>query len=64
MWLIELGLRTNFILERDRFLTIAIFTGSASTVHNSFKIMFQNFTFLCYPGYDTCVSLLRIPFLE
>ena len=42
----ELGLRTYFILKRDRFLTTAIFTGSASTVHNSLKIMFQNFTFL------------------
>ena len=58
MWFIELGLRTYFILKRDRFLTTAIFTGSASTVylHNSLKIMFQNFIFfLCYPGYDTCI---------
>ena len=45
MWLIELGLRTYFILKRDRFVTTSIFTGSASTVHNSFKVMFQNFTF-------------------
>ena len=59
MWL-----RTYFVLKRDRFLTTAIFTGSASTVHNSLKIMFQNFTFWCYPGYDTCLSVLRIPFLE
>ena len=64
MWFIELGLRTYFILKRDRFLTAAIFTGSASTVHNSFKIMFQNFTLRCYLDYDTCLSLLRIPFLE
>ena len=41
MWFIELGLRTYFILKRDRFLTTAIFTGSASTVQNSFEIMFQ-----------------------
>ena len=47
----ELGLRTYCILKRDRFLTTAIFIGSASTVHNSFEIMFQNFTFWCYPGY-------------
>ena len=64
MWFIELGLRTYFILKRDRFLTTAISIDSASTVHNSFKIMFQNFTFWCYPGYDTCVSVLCIPFLE
>ena len=64
MWFIELGLRTYFVLKRDRFLTTAIFIGSASTVHNSFKIMFQNFTFWCDPGYDTCLSVLRIPFLE
>ena len=63
MWFIELGLRTYFILKRDRFLTTAIFTGSASTVHNSFKIMFQNFTFWCDQA-DTCLSVLRIPFLE
>ena len=60
----ELGLRTYFISKRDRFLTTAIFTGSASTVHNSLKVMFQNVTFWCYPGYDTCLSVLRIPFLE
>ena len=45
MWFIELGLRTYFILKRDRFFTSAIFTGAASTGHNSLKIMFQNFTF-------------------
>ena len=64
MWFMELGLRTYFILKRDRLLTTAIFTGSASTVHNSLKIMFQNFTFWCDPGYDTCLLVLRIPFLE
>ena len=66
MWFIELGLRTYLILKRYRYLTTAIFTGSASTVHtcNSLKIMLQNFTFWCYPGYDTCLSVLRIPFLE
>ena len=64
MWFIELGLRTYFILKRDRFLTTATFTGSVSTVHNSLKIMFQNFTFWCYLGYDTCLSALRIPFLK
>ena len=51
MWFIELGLRTYFILKRDRFLTNAIFTGSASTVHNSLKIMFQNFTFVLFVLY-------------
>ena len=56
MWFIQLGLRTYFILKPDRFLTTAIFTGSASTVHNSFEIMFQHFTFWCCPGYDTCLS--------
>ena len=55
---------TYFMLKRDRFLTTAIFTGSTSTVHNSLKIMFKNFTFWCDPGYDTCLSVLRIPFLE
>ena len=64
MWFIELQLRAYFILKRDRFFTAAIFTGSASTVHNSFKIMFQNSTFWCYPGYDTCLSVMRILFLE
>ena len=56
MWFIEFGLRTYFILKLNKFLTIAIFTGSASTVHNSLKIMFQN--------YDTCLAVLRIRFLE
>ena len=64
MWFIELGLRTYFISKRDKFLTTAIFTGSASTLHNLLKIMFQNFTFWCYPGYGTCLSVLRILFLE
>ena len=64
MWSIDLGPRTYFILKRDRFVTALISTGSASTVHNSFKIMFQNFTCWCYLGYDTCLSVLRIPFLE
>ena len=64
MWFIELGLHTYFNLIRDRFLTTAIFTGSASSVDNSLKIMFQNFTFWCYPGYDTCLSVLSIPFPE
>ena len=41
MWRIELGLRTYFILKRDRFLTTAIFTASDSSVHNSLKIMFH-----------------------
>ena len=61
---IELGFRTYFILKRNRLLTTAIFTGSALTVHSSLKIMFQNATFWCYPGYDTCLAVLRIPFLE
>ena len=47
-----------------KFLTTAIFTGSASTVDNSLKIMFQNVTFWCCPDYDTCLSTLSIPFLE
>ena len=64
MWFIELGLRTYFISKGDRFLTTAIFTGAVSTVHNSLKILIQNFTFLCYPGYDTCLSVLSIPFLK
>ena len=34
MWFIEVGLRTYFILKRNRFLTTAIFTGFASTVYN------------------------------
>ena len=58
MWFIELGLRTYFILKCKRFLTAAIFTGSASTVHNSLKIMLQNFTKF------QNLSVLRIPFLE
>ena len=53
-----------FNLKCDRFLTTAIFSDSASTVHNSLKIMFENFTFWCNPGYDTCLSVLHIPFLE
>ena len=64
MWFIELGLHTRFNLKIDRFLSTAIFTGSASTVDDSLKIMFQNFTFWCYPGYDRCLSVLSIPFLE
>ena len=42
----ELGLPTYFILKRNRFLTTTIFTGSASTVHNSLKIMLQTFKML------------------
>ena len=49
MWLIELGFRYrfryHFILKRYRFLTTTIFIGSASTVHKSLKIMFQNCAF-------------------
>ena len=56
MWFIELGLRTYFILKHGRFLITAIFTGSASTVHNSLKIMFQNYTSLCYPGLYMLIS--------
>ena len=63
MWFMELGLCTYFILKRDRFLTAAIFIGSASTVHNSLK-MFKNFNFWCYLAYDTFLSVLRIQFLE
>ena len=62
MWFIELGLRTYFIFKLDRFLTTAILTGSASTVHNSLKLMFQNFTFWCHSDYDTGLSVLCIPF--
>ena len=36
MWFIELGLHTCLILKHNRFLTTAIFTGFASTVHNAF----------------------------
>ena len=64
MWFIELVIRAYFILKRLRVLITAIITGSVSTVHNSLKIMFQNFTFWCYAGCDTCLSVLRIPFLE
>ena len=39
----------------DIFLTTAIFIGSASTVHKSLKIMFQNYTFWCHPGCDRCL---------
>ena len=39
-WFIELGLSIYFILKRNRFLTIAIFTGSASTAHNLLEIVF------------------------
>ena len=65
MLFIELGLRTYFILKRDRLFTTAIFIGSASTVHNSFKIMFKISHFgVIHTGYDTCLSVLRIPFLK
>ena len=40
MLLMELGFRNCYILKHYRFLTTAIFIGSASTVHKSFKIMF------------------------
>ena len=60
MWFIELGLDTYFNLKPDRVLTTAIFTGSASTVHNSLKILFQNFTFSCYPGYILYIYILII----
>ena len=35
-----IGFRNYFILKRYRFLTTAIFIGSALTVHKLFKIMF------------------------
>ena len=31
------------------------FNGFALAVYNSLKIMFQNFTFWCYPSYHTCL---------
>ena len=43
-----------FHFKTLQILTTAILTGSASTIHNSLKIVFQNFTFWYYPGYDTC----------
>ena len=64
MWFIEFGLRTYFILNRNRFLTTVIFTGSASTVHTFIENNASKFHFLCYPGYDTCLSVVSIPFLE
>ena len=59
MWFIEFGLRIYFILKRNRF-----FTGSASTVHTFIENNASKFHFLCYPGYDTCLSVVSIPFLE
>ena len=53
-----------FQFETWQIFDYSNFTGSISTVHNSLKIMFQNFTFWCYPGYDTCLSVLSIPFME
>ena len=64
MWFIEFGLRTYFILKRNRFLTTVIFTGSASTVHTFIENNASKFHFLCYPGYDTFLSVVSIPFLE
>ena len=40
MLLMELEFRNYFILKHYRFMTTAIFIGSASTVRKSFKIMF------------------------
>ena len=37
MWLIELGFVNYLSLKCYEFLTIAIFIGSASTVHKSFN---------------------------
>ena len=64
MWFIEFGLRTYFILKRNRFLTTVIFTGSASTVHTFIENNASKFHFLCHPGYDTCLLVASIPFLE
>ena len=64
MWFIEFGIRTYFILKRNRFFTAVIFTGSASTVHTFIENNASKFHFLCYPGYDTCLSVVSIPFLE
>ena len=64
MWFVEFGLRTYFILKRNRFLTVVIFTGSASTAHTLIENSASKFHFLCYPGYDTCLSVVSIPFLE
>ena len=50
--------------ERNRFLTTVIFTGSASTVHTFIENNASKFHFLCYPGYDTCLLVASIPFLE
>ena len=38
IWLIQLGFRIYFILKRYKFLTKAIFIGSASTIYKSFKM--------------------------
>ena len=64
VWIIQLGFRNYFILRRYRFFTTAIFIGSASTIHKSFKIMFSNCAFWCYPGYDRCLLVLRTLFLK
>ena len=61
----RIGLRTYFILKRNIFLSTVIFTGSASTtVHTFIENNASKFHFLCYPGYDTCLSVVSIPFLE
>ena len=67
MCFIELGLRTYFILKHNRFLTVAIFTGSASTVHNSLKIIFlKNFNSYAYSvsGIRSYFSCSKTPKLE
>ena len=65
MWFIELGFHTYFISKGDRFLTAAIFTGSASTVHNSLKIILKMLFFgVIQAMIHAYQCMLRIPFLE
>ena len=53
-----------FILKCYRFLTTAIIICSVHdlAIHKSFKVMFYDRTFWCYPGCDKCLLVLRILF--
>ena len=57
-------IRAPYLFRNVTDLTTAIFTGCASTVPISLKNNALKCHFWCYPGNDTCLSVLLVPFLE
>ena len=47
-----------FHFETLQMFDYSDFIGPASTVHKSLQMVFLNYAFWCYPGYDRCLSVL------